>query len=263
MKTFNDQTPADGRARYANYGKGVQMWESDAQAQVFVNQFQQLVSTDMYFYTDPNLCPGEAKTWLGIPSDKCRRAANYGRLVDRLRALDGMDGKRQPVYAFVEVGHPATENTAPTIAPDQITGAVLNSVIHEARGIIYFNHSFGGTCQSQHLLRDSCGAAARPVVTETNRRLTALAPVLNTQSYQWTANPSLDTMLKGYDGAYYLFAMPGRDGGTGSQTLNLPPGVNAGTAEVMFENRTVPVTGGHLTDTFAAEYSYHIYKIVP
>ncbi len=263
MQTLSDRTPNDGRPRYANYGKGVQMWESEAQAQVFVNRYQQAVSSDMYFYTDPNLCPGEAQQWLGIAPDRCRRSANYGRLIDRLRALDAVDGSRLPVYGFVEVGHPASENNAPTITPDQIAGAVWNSLIHEARGIIYFNHSFGGPCQSQHLLRDACGAAARPKVTETNQRIAALAPALNTQSYQWSANPAMDTMLKEYQGAYYLFAMPGRDGGTGSQPLTLPTGVAGGSAEVMFENRAVPVTGGHFTDTFAAEYSYHIYRITP
>src|SRR5262245_41257055 len=108
-------------------------------------------------------------------------------MIDRLRKLDGVDGKRIPIYAFVEVGHPFTENDAPTITGDQIGGAVMNSLIHGARGVIYFNHSFGGACQSQHLLRDSCGAANKPAVVQTNQRITSPAPVLNTPSYQWTA----------------------------------------------------------------------------
>jgi hypothetical protein len=263
LQTLNNELPADGKPRYDNFGKGVQMWETDQQAQVFVNQFQQLVSSDMYFYTDPNLCPGEAQKYLGVAPNQCRRAANYGLLIDRLRFLDGMDGKRIPIFGFVEDGHPFTENSAPTITANQIAGAVMNELIHGARGIIYFNHNFGGSCISQHVLRDSCGAAVRPTVTQTNQRITALAPVLNSPSYQWTANPSLDTMLKAYGGSYYLFAMPGRFGGTGSQALTLPSTLNGGTAQVMFENRSVPITGGQFTDSFAAEYSYHIYKITP
>jgi Domain of unknown function (DUF4082) len=263
MQTFNNRMPNDGHPRYANYGKGVNMWESDQQAQVFVNKYQQLVSSDMYFYTDPNLCPNEAKTWLGIATDKCRRSSSYGLIIDKERRLDGMDGARMPIYAFVEVGHPFTESTAPTINGDQIAGAVMNSLIHGARGVIYFNHSFGGACQSQHLLRDACGAANRPKVTETNQRIAALAPVLNSPSYQWTANAALDTMLKASGGSYYLFAMPGANGGTGSQTLSLPAGLRASTAQVMFENRTVAINGGQFSDSFAAEYSYHIYKITP
>jgi hypothetical protein len=263
MKAMNDGTPNDGRPRYTNYGKGVNMWESDQQAQVFVNQYQQILSSDMYFYTDPNLCPGEAQKWLGISPGNCRRSSSYGLVIDRLRKLDGMDGKRMPIYGFVEVGHPFTENTAPTINGDQIAGAVMSSLIHGARGIIYFNHSFGGACQSQHLLRDSCGAANRPMVAQTNQRITSLAPVLNSPSYQWTANPVVDTMLKSYDGSYYLFAMPGPDGGTGTQTLSLPATLHGSTAQVMFENRSVPISGGQITDNFAAEYTYHIYKITP
>jgi hypothetical protein len=263
MKAMNDRTPNDGRPRYANYGKGVNMWESDQDAQVFVNQYQQFVSSDMYFYTDPNLCPAEAQTWLGIATDKCRRSSSYGLVIDRLRKLDGMDGKRMPIYGFVEVGHPFTDNSAPTITGNQIAGAVMSSLIHGARGIIYFNHSFGGACQSQHLLRDACGAANRPVVAQTNQRITALAPVLNSPSYQWTANPLVDTMLKSYGGSSYLFAMPGPAGGTGTQTLSLPAALHGSTAQVMFEDRSVPISGGQITDSFAAEYSYHIYKITP
>lgn len=183
--------------------------------------------------------------------------------MDRLRHLDGADGKRQPIFAFVEVGHPFTESNAPTITGDQIAGAVMNSLIHEARGIQYFNHNFGGSCLSQHVLRDRCGAAVRPVVTELNRRVSSLAPVLNTQSYEWRFNPNLDTMLKAYGNSYYVFAMPGRTSGTGSQTLTLPPGMTGAQAEVLFENRTVPISGGALQDAFARESAYHIYKITP
>lgn len=183
--------------------------------------------------------------------------------MEHLGLPDGADGKRMPLWALVEVGHPTSDNSAPTITGDQIAGAVMNSLIHNARGIIYLNRSFGGPCISQHLLRDSCGAANKPKVVQTTQRITALAPVLNSPTYQWTANPSLDSMLKIHGGPYYLFAMPGPTGGTGSQSLNLPPPVSGGTAQVLFENRTVRVSGGHLTDSFAGEYSYHISKITP
>jgi hypothetical protein len=60
-----------------------------------------------------------------------------------------------------------------------------------------------------------------------------------------------------------LAAMPGANRGTGSQTLSLPARLRASTAQVMFENRTVPINGGQFTESFAAEYSYHIHKITP
>ncbi|BCJ57101.1 hypothetical protein Jiend_05230 [Micromonospora endophytica] len=252
----------DGRMRYANYGKGVMFWEPDSEASRFVNGYTSLLSNDIYWYTDPNVCLSSSEgPSVGVTPATCRRAANYGLTMDRMREVDALDGKRQPIWAFVEVGHPFSEASAPTINANQIAGAVMNSLIHEARGIIYFNHNFGGPCVTQHVLRDRCGAAVRPTVTELNKRIAGLAPVLNTQSYAWQFNRNLDTMLKEYAGSYYVFAMPGRTGGTGLQRLTLPTGMTGARAEVLFENRTVPISGGTIQDNFAAEHSYHIYKI--
>lgn len=265
LKQLTELFPeGDGRLRYANYGKGVMFWESDDEAAGFVNGWTDVVSADIYWYTDPSVCTsGSEGPALGVPKERCRRAANYGRTMDRIRHLDGLDGERQPVWAFVEVGHPFAEADAPTINGGQIAGAVMNSLIHEARGILYFNHNFGGPCISQHVLRDDCGKAVRPAVTEINRRITALAPVLNSPSYEWDFNPALDTMLKAHDGSFYVFAMPGVDGGTGTQRLTLPPGLRGSRAEVLFENRSVPIISGAVEDAFAEEYSYHVYRIKP
>lgn len=276
-KTKSDRLPNDGRPKYANYGKGVQFWETDTQAATFINQFQQFVSADIYWYTDPNVCSGfEGPVRVDgsgpvnpdtgksdLTRSECRRAWNYGITMDRMRQLDGMDDKRQPIYAFVEVGHPFTENDAPTITGPQIKGAVMSSLIHEARGILYFNHSFGGACQSQHLLRDSCGAANRPSVVAVNKQIADLAPVLNTQSYQYSFGAGLDTMLKGYGGSYYVFAMQDEPTGGATRTFTLPPELNASSVSVLYENRGIPVSGGKFTDSFANEHSYHIYKITP
>ena len=51
-------------------------------------------------------------------------------------------------------------------------------------------------------------------------------------------------------------------GSTGSKTFTLPDGViTSGTAEVLNESRTVNITAGAFTDTFASEYSQHNYKV--
>lgn len=263
LKTLSDRLPAgDGRLRYANFGKGALLWESDDEAAAFVNGYTQAVSADAYWYTDPGVCEN-AQNALNLPAQQCRLAANYGWNVDRLRALDALDGRLQPVFAFIEDGWPSSDGGR-RIRPEELAGAVMNSLIHEARGIIYFNHSFGGPCQSQHVLRDACGAGIRPTVTELDRRVNELAPVLNTQSYAYSFNPGLDTMLKEYDESYYVFAMVKRGSPTGSYSLALPPGLVATRAAVLFENRDVPVdAAGRITDSFAAEYTYHIYKLTP
>ncbi len=50
------QLPNDGRFRYNNYGKGVAFWETDAEAARFVNDFQDVVSADTYWFTDNDIC---------------------------------------------------------------------------------------------------------------------------------------------------------------------------------------------------------------
>lgn len=262
MRTLIDRLPdADGRMRYMNYGKGVMMWLPDAEAAQFVNQYTDLVSTDIYWYTDANICE-EAENFLDVPPEQCRLAAGYGSTVDRTRELDAQDDRRQPVYAFVQVGWPGEDDDR-AIEPDQIAGAVMNSLIHEARGIIYFNHNFGGPCISQHVLRDECGAVVRPTVAEINRRITELAPVLNTQSYRHSFNPALDTMLKEHDDSFYLFAMLGRGSATGQYVFTMPEGLRGAIVEVLHENRELPIREGRFTDSFEAEHDYHIYKITP
>src|SRR5438128_5034011 len=58
---------SEARFRFMGYGKGVMMWASPAQAGRFVNQYQDVVAADLYYYTDANLRPGEASTFLAIP----------------------------------------------------------------------------------------------------------------------------------------------------------------------------------------------------
>ena len=142
------------KKKKGDYGKGVQFWQTPAEAGKFVNG-----------YTDacPPTCTGtptpasarRPRTSSSCRADRCPRAANYGKVVDRGRQLDALDGKRQPIYAFVELGWPGT-NGLRSITGDEVAGAVMNSLIHEARGVIYFNHSFAGPCPTQHVLREPC-----------------------------------------------------------------------------------------------------------
>ncbi|WP_230985206.1 hypothetical protein [Microbispora oryzae] len=263
MRTLKDRLPKGGdRMYYANYGKGVQFWQAPAEAGKFVNPYTDATSADMYWYTDPGICQ-EAGLFFKWAAAECPLAADYGAVVDRMRMLDAMDGRRQPLYAFVELGWPSKEGTRTIDAP-QMAGAVMSSLIHEARGIVYFNHSFGGPCPSYHLLREPCYAGMRAAVTEMNRRIRELAPVLNTQSYVHRFSPDLDTMLKCYGGSCYVFAMVRRAGPLGSHTLTLPPELaSARRVEVLFENRTIPVTKGAFPDSFGAEYAYHVYRVTP
>ena len=118
--------PQDGRLRYNNYGKGVLEWESDADAARFINgrigqnSYQQVVSTDYYWFTDPNA--------LGNP--RYGFGSSSGDDVRKVRRLDALDDVRQPVWHFVELGWPWQESAAQggrRILPDEIRSAVWHS----------------------------------------------------------------------------------------------------------------------------------------
>lgn len=289
----SESDPADGRVRYLNGGKGMMMWAGrPSPAHNYVNGTAEwpvsLVSTSMYFYTDgglhggdPNI-PGEATTFFGgVPRDQIRRAANYGELaMTRLRDFDAQDGKYKPLSALVELGQQTgTTNTGAfeyfPMNADRVEGAVWSTLIHEARFVSYFSHSFGTQPTSDALNHPAGNAhydSVKQRVKSVNGKIKQLAPVLNTQSYNYNEangdskfNPGLRTMLKEQGGSFYIFAMQKRAATTsGSYVYTLPAGMpTTGTVEVMFENRTIPISGGKFTDSFAAEFTNHIYKITP
>lgn len=251
-----------GSMTYANYGKGIAFWENAAQAKPFVDAVD-LVSDDLYWFTDPGICGATTGGWgpgtgVALTDAQCRLAANYGWTIDKVRSLTGGD---KPVWGFVEDGHPFTEDDSATITGPQLRAAVWSSIIHGARGIIYFNHDFGGSCISQHVLRDSCGTAIRPTVTAVDAQIAQLAPVLNSPFLDGlvSASGTVDTMAKVYGGSTYIFAGSAQQG---AQTVSITSRCGAGTtAEVLGENRSLPVSNGVFTDTFADGNAVHIYRV--
>ncbi|VTR78526.1 hypothetical protein [Cellulomonas hominis] len=261
--TIRSRLPGNGLT-YANYGKGVAFWLPDAEAARFVNEFQDVVSVDTYWFTDPNICgAGEGGALLAggraLSPEECRRAANYGATVDRVRALVEPAGS-MPVWAFVELGHPFSEDDAPTITGPQVRAAVWSSVIHGARGIVYFNHSFGGDCESFHLLREACGDAVRPWVAEVNRQLVELAPALNAPFLDGavTVDGPVDTAVKVHDGQQHLLAAATQDG-AGDVTFDLRCATD-GPVTVLGEDRELAIVDGAFTDTFADGLAVHLYR---
>ena len=187
-------------------------WVTNAEAARYVNAVD-LPSTDIYWFSDNNVCGTQrgrspSRGRAGPLTDaECHRASNYGAQVRRVRRLVSPRGSK-PVWTFVEVGHPASEDHWPSITPPQIRAAVWHSLIAGARGITYFNHSFGGPCRTQHALRDPCYASVRATVKATNRQIKALAPVLNAPfvTSRWTHSPATKAMVKWSRGHFYVFA---------------------------------------------------------
>jgi hypothetical protein len=254
--------PQDGRLRYNNYGKGVLEWESDADAARFINgrnglnSFQQVVSTDYYWFTDPN-ARGNPRYGFG---------SSYGDDVTKVRRLDALDGVRQPVWHFVELGWPWTESGTQggrRILPTEIRSAVWHSIIAGARGIIYFDHNFGPGTPGSTILEEGY-EDNRAAASQVNAQIKSLAPVLNAP-FVTSGHSATDTMtgtvrymIKWSGGKFYLFA--GADRGGGNATFSLPCVGNA-TAVVEGENRSLPVTGGSFTDSFADKNATHIYRL--
>jgi hypothetical protein len=84
-----------------------------------------------------------------LTSDQIRRGFLYGDYIDAQRQNLGTnpDGSGKiPVFSLVETGGAYTEDTtaASYIQPAELNQAVWMSIIHGARGIIYFDHSFAG-----------------------------------------------------------------------------------------------------------------------
>ena len=268
-----DALPEDGRFRYANFTQMVVARDlPEAAARQYVNGYTDVVSVDMYWYSIPfcDLTPYRDVYLTPVAQATCRTASSYGATMTSLRAQDAADGNLQPLWQWVENLNGGPPDAAPKayLTPGQVKGAVMNSLINEARGIAYFNQSLSGKCQSSNVFRESqvtpgfCGNANVAAVKAVNAQIHSLAPVLNTQSYDYTFGQGLDTMVKTYAGSAYIFAMVDGSAGPGKRTFTLPPGVERESVHVLGENRSLLVDGtGRFTDSFAEESSYHIYRV--
>ncbi|MBK4348508.1 DUF4082 domain-containing protein [Lacisediminihabitans changchengi] len=274
LQQLVDSYAGNGRFNYANFTQIVMSTDGNqSDAEQYVNNYTDAVSADMYWYTIPycSWTPYRGDTYLNpITKANCRTSSSYGKTVNMLRQRDAVDGKLQPIWNFIEDlnGGPGPSAPAVTITPAQLKGSVMNSIINEARGIVYFNQSLSGSCQGGSILRQSqvtpnfCGAPQIAAAKEVDALIRQLAPVINTQSYQYSFGSGLNTMLKAYNGSAYIFSMVDGSSTPGSRTFTLPGGITGSQIEVVGENRTITVGANRtFTDSFAAESSYHIYKI--
>lgn len=263
----------DGRFKYANFTQMVVATDLNQKvAQQYVNGYTDVVSLDMYWYTIP-YCDWEPYRDVYLtPVDKknCRTASSYGKMMNSLRQQDSVDGGLQPLWQWVENlnGGPSDGTNPVYITPGQVKGAVMNSVINEARGIAYFNQSFSGPCKSSNVFRETqlvpsfCAVEQIEAVKAVNGQIHDLAAVINTQSYDYSFGAGLDTMLKTKGDSAYIFAMVDGSSQPGNRVFQLPEEIKGTSIEVVGEDRVIPVGSDRsFTDAFAQEYSYHIYRV--
>ena len=249
----------DGRFMQANYGNGVlRTYWAIGTMRGLVDTVD-VSSVDKYAYTSPHvqgIIP-DSPDW--PKGAKVASSATYGWLASQLASF-GDPAHRKPSWVFVETGKPfLTESGAKMIKPEQIEGAVWSAIIHEARGIAYFQHNNDKSCGVYSLLQ--CDPAIGNRVKIVNAKIAALSPVINTQSYVWEFGAGVDTMLKTYDGDAYIFAGVGLNQSVGQETFTLPSGVGGTSVTVVGENRTIPVANGRFTDFFANEWTTHVYRV--
>lgn len=260
----------DGRFVQANYTQRVLQTLFQPYGEQYVNlSGVDTVSLDMYWYTIPDTSFGNEYVSAVNDPVSPRRASSYGAMVSGMNQLDATDGDLRPKWMIVEMlsGSPG-EQFVGYVTPSQLKGAAINSIIHEARGLIWFNNVASEGYGVGNVLRAAqvdgvsfAGYSQVEAMGEVNAQVKALAPVINTQSYDWDFGTGFDTMLKAYNGNAYIFSMISNDSNPGSRTFTLPEGINGTQVEVVDENRSIAITNGTFTDNFVDEASYHIYKI--
>jgi hypothetical protein len=166
----------------------------------------------------------------------------------------------KPVIAIVQASL-IGEQRRPT--PAQIRAQVWMSIVHRAAGVEYYCHQQRPTVVETDCIDDAPSLAA---LRQINTQLRDLAPVLDTLPVAngvtvSSSDPSLpvDTLLKRYAGATYLFAAEMREGTTRA-TFQLQRFPAAAQAEVLGENRSIAVANGTFEDDFAS-YGVHLYRL--
>ena len=266
---------ADGRFTSMNIGNGVNrtFWSPNTVDNMV--QAVDLCCVDQYCYTSPGVRSNveSSPDW---PGGSAHCAAAYGWLADQMYSFQG--ATRKPFWVAVETKVPyLAESGSDIILYAEIEGAVWASIIHEARGILWFQHNGfyppdGDapetdpntgvvTIQNTYSILD-CEQTLTDYVEDIMARVRNVAAVINTQSFvfDWQAT-GIYTMTKIAGGFIYCFAHVAIGGATGSKIFTLPAGVSGSTAEVVNESRSVNIMSGEFDDTFAEEYSHHIYKI--
>jgi hypothetical protein len=254
---YNAYKAADStRPIYIGLGQGVAYdgWEgrgSNAPAESGYMPAGDIVDFDIYPY---NNCDGDANEkvtcgqfWLNA----------YG--IDRIHQWST---RGQAAWTDIECTTIAAGGTHPP-TPQQTKSEVWLTLIHGASGIAYFVDTWNPSFREDGIFADSTMTAA---VTALNAQIKTLAPELNSADIPnlvavQSSNSAapIEVMVKAHGQTLYVFAAIARAGtATGSFTV---AGMTGGaTATVVGESRTVKVTAGKFSDSFAAN-DVHIYAI--
>jgi hypothetical protein len=137
------------------------------------------------------------------------------------------------------------------------------ALIHSANGVIYFLDSWNPSFREDAIFANTAMVTA---VTDLNTQIKLLAPELNSASIPnlvtvTSSNTSapIDTMVKANGTSIYAISAISR-AGTATASYVVAGMTGNAAAKVVGENRSVNVTGGKFSDSFAAN-AVHIYQI--
>jgi hypothetical protein len=182
-------------------------------------------------------------------------------VADGVSRLRTWSDDRKVVWNCVECTHVSNPDAKAT--PQQVRAEVWMSLVRGSRGLIYFAHEFQPRFIEAGLLADETMLAK---VTETNKQIQRLAPVLNSAALSdgvavasSSADVPVEAAARRHAGAVHVFAVGMRDG-RATATFTVAGLKGGAQAEVIDEGRTLKVRDGVFRDDFAP-WDVHLYRI--
>jgi hypothetical protein len=286
--------PVAHTVKHQGFGKGVLFWDTAAQAATFL-KYTDILSADTYWMSDPSLsipsqggcallpksptiCGGGGGS--GLTNAQRALPANYAFNVTHLEKLQAPDGPPKPAIVDVETGCPGSGGDCTT--PAAMTAAAWHGLIAGARGVLWFQHNFGGPCQDDRTIIDGSNPASSMyncqqtpgvtlhdmvlALTRFNKEIVKLNAVLLSPfaDHYVTASGDVSVMAKYGNGHFYIFAGSGRPAEPprlGQKVTFRLAGAPSTTLTVVDEHRTLRVVNGEFSDTFANANTVHIYRV--
>jgi hypothetical protein len=170
--------------------------------------------------------------------------------------LANLASKRQSVWTVVETTAIEAQGR---VSPAQLKSTVWMSLIHGAKGIVYFVHEFKPVFREDAIFRYD---EIVDEVKRTNNLIALMAPVLNSPDVigrvTIQATAPVAAMVKQYNNVLYIFAAATTSAPARSR-ISIA-GINRAQADVVEENRSAPISQGVMEEAFTG-YGVHIYAI--
>jgi hypothetical protein len=196
-----------------------------------------------------------------VVHDNAAIAGKLEFVANGVKRLREWAGSEKIVWNCIECTH--ISNPKRKATPQQVRAEVWMSLIQGSRGIIYFVHQFKPTFREAALLDDADMVRA---VTEINRQIQDLAPVLNsatiTNAVTVGSSPKevpVATMIKRHAGSTYLFAVTLRNQ-SARCSFKLENLADGSALDVLGEGRQIRPDKGEFSDNFDG-YGVHLYKV--